>query len=101
MKIIKRGKFYWHKDNSIKGYHPSYLYKKNERKNKYYLLCFTSSKGKSRTKLNKNINPNSLKDCYIHNNPRISKRNNIKKEINNYRINKADKTLINKIKKKK
>lgn len=101
MKIIKRGKFYWHRDDSIKGKHPSYVYKKNDKKNKYYLLCFTSSKGKRRTKLNKNIDLNSNKDCYVLNTPRISKRNSIKNELINFKIDKADKTLIKKIKKKK
>lgn len=101
MKIIKRGRFYWHKDNSIKYQHPSYIYKKNDKKNKYYLLCFTSSKGKRRTKLNRNINKESNKDCYVLNSPRISKRKDIKNEIYGFRIDKVDKPIINKIKKKK
>lgn len=51
MKIIIKGKYYWHKDSSIKGLHPSYVYKKNDKKNKYNIVCFTSSSGKGKEKL--------------------------------------------------
>lgn len=86
MKIIKKGKYYWHKDNSIKGMHPSYVYKKNYKKNRYNIVCFTSSNGKRRKKLNKNINPNSNDDCYVLNTPRIVKRKSFGDELVGYKV---------------
>lgn len=85
-KVIKKGKYYWHYDNSIKKKHPSYVYKKNDKKNKYNIVCFTSSVGKSRTKLNKNINPNSNDDCYVLNSPRIVKRKSLSNELVGYKV---------------
>lgn len=67
----KKGKYYWHRDISIKGLHPSYVYKKNSKKNKYNIVSFTSSNGKGRKKLNKNINPKSYDSCYVLNTPQI------------------------------
>ena len=32
-KLLK-GRYYWHRDASVKGMHPSYIYKKNDKKNK-------------------------------------------------------------------
>ena len=55
IKELNVGKYYWHRDSSHKGFHPAYIYKKNTRKNKYFHLNFTTSKGKGRRKLLKNI----------------------------------------------
>lgn len=102
MKKLYKGRYYWHKDNSIKGSHPSYIYKKNDRKNKYNIICFTSSKGRSRIKLNKNINPYSSADCYVLKNPRISKRKSFGKELVGYKVTDLrDKYIIKFIKRKK
>lgn len=81
MKIIIKGKYYWHKDSSIKGLHPSYVYKKNNKKNKYNIVCFTSSSGKGKEKLNKNTNSNSNENCHVLNNPQIVKRKSFGKEL--------------------
>lgn len=86
MKIIKKGKYYWHYDSSIKKKHPSYVYKKNDKKNRYNIVCFTSSVGKSRTKLRKNINPKSNDDCYVLNSPRIVKRKSLSDELVGYKV---------------
>lgn len=85
-RIIKKGKFYWHRDNSIKGFHPSYVYKKNDKTNKYNIVCFTSSYGKRRTKLYKNINPYSNNNCYVLNTPRITKRKYFGDELYGYKV---------------
>lgn len=102
MKTIKKGKYYWHYDNSVKKKHPSYVYKKNDKKNKYNIVCFTSSAGKSRSKLNRNINPKVNDDCYVLNNPRIVKRKSLSNDLNGYKVtNYRDKAKIKYIARKK
>lgn len=102
MKKLYKGKYYWHKDNSKKGLHPSYIYKKNDKKNRYNIVSFTSSDGKHRTKLNKNINPKSKDDCYVLNQPKIVKRSSFGKELTEYKVkDKKDKRIIKKIANKK
>ena len=81
MKIIKKGKYYWHRDSSSKGLHLSYIYKKNDKKNRYNIICFTSSEGKGRKKSNKNINQNSKDDYYVLNAPQIAKRKSFGNEL--------------------
>lgn len=85
-KIIKKGKYYWHRDNSYKNRHPAYVYKKNDKKNRYNIVHFTTSAGKSRTKLNVNINPKSSKDCYVLNSPQIVKRKSLTSELVDYKV---------------
>ncbi len=103
MKSIKKGRYYWHRDSSKKGFHPSLVYKKNDKKNKYNIVCFTSSKGKHRTKLKENINPSKVNEiCYVLRNPSVVKRKAIGQEINGYKItNKKDKALVKFITRKK
>ena len=102
MKTLKKGKYYIHYDNSVKKHHPSYIYKKKDKENKYYIVSFTSSVGKSRTKLNKNINPNSQDNCFVLRTPRIVKRKSFSKELYGYKINDPrDKALIKYISNKK
>lgn len=102
MKVLHKGKYYWHRDTSLKGVHPSYIYKKNDKKNRYNIVCFTSSKGKGRKKLNKNINPHSNDDCYVLKTPQVSKRKSFGKELPGYKVtDKRDKALIRSIKNKK
>lgn len=101
-KIIKKGKYYWHFDNSIKKKHPSYVYKKNDKKNQYNIICFTSSSGKGRKKLNRNINPNSHEVCYVLNNPRIVKRKSFSNELIGYKVmDYQDKAILKYIANKK
>lgn len=102
MRKLYKGKYYWHKDSSDKKNHPSYIYKKNDKKNRYNIVQFTSSKGKRRTKLNNNINPNSKDDCYVLNNPQVVKRGSFGKELSGYKVkDKRDKRIIKKIANKK
>lgn len=102
MRKLLRGRYYWHRDSSPKKYHPSYIYKKNDSKNRYHIVCFTSSKGRGRTKLNKNINPNSNKDCYVLNNPTISKRRSFGTGLKGYELkDRRDKHIVRMIKRKR
>lgn len=102
MKKLHKGKYYWHRDSSIKGLHPSYIYKKNDKKNKYNIVCFTSSKGKGRVKLNKNINPNCSDDCYVLRTPQIAKRKSFGDELVGYKITDSrDKYVVQFIQRKK
>ena len=80
-----------------------YGQKKNDKKNKYNIVCFTSSKGKHRTKLKENINPSKVNEiCYVLRNPSVVKRKAIGQEINGYKItNKKDKALVKFITRKK
>ena len=91
-----------HRDSSKFRMHPAYLYDKNDNKNHYKLVCFTTSQGSHRTRLNKNINPSSNNPCYVLNSPTIAKRNSLVYELNGYKvIDKRDKAIVKKIKKKK
>ena len=102
MKSIKKGKYYWHRDSSSKHRHPSYVYKKNDKKNRYNIVCFTSSNARDRIKLNKNINPNSNKDCYVLKTPQLVKRNSLGEEIIGCKVKDTeDKARIKTILKKK
>lgn len=103
MKIIKKGYYYWHKDSSIKYNHPSLVYKKNDKKNQYNIVCFTSSNGKHRTKLNYNIDPkNRNNDCFALNTPQKVKRKSLGKKLDGFNIvDKRDKTIVERIARKK
>ncbi len=83
---LLKGRYYWHRDGSSLGFHPSYIYKKNDRKNRYHIVCFTSSYGKRRRKLNRNINPNSNKDCYVLISPQIVRRKSLGDELVGYKV---------------
>lgn len=101
-KKLHKGRYYLHRDNSKVGFHPSYIYYKNDNKNQYKLVCFTTSSGSHRTRLNKNINPNSSSPCYVLNSPRIAKRKSISYELKGYKVTDLrDKYIIMRIKKKK
>ena len=102
MKKLYRGRYYWHRDDSVKKAHPSYIYKKNDKKNRYNIVCFTSSEGKGRIKLNRNIDPNSSEDCYVHRTPRIVKRKSFGNELLGYKVtDKRDRAIIAFVKRKK
>ena len=103
-KHILKGKFYIHSDKN-KG-HPTWIYYSNYKKNIYKGIKFTSKKGSDRTLLKHNIDitkPDDSDDkSYAENKPVVSKRKYIgSKELTNFRINKEDKPIINKIKRKK
>ena len=99
-KHLEKGRFYLHSDGH--GGHPTLLYKKRDKKNKYYVLIFTSSPGPKRTRLKHSIEPIKIKISFVHNVPSISKRRDFKsKELKGIKINKEDKPLIKFIEKKK
>lgn len=99
-KHLEKGKFYKHSD--VNGGHPALIYKKDDSKDSYYAVCFTTSKGKKRVKLKHDINPNTNKDVYVLNNPIKSRRQNFSNwPFKGYRVHKDDKNTINKIKRKK
>ena len=99
-KHLERGRFYIHSDGQ--GGHPALLYKKNDRKNKYYVVVFTSSPGSKRIELKHSIEPIKVNTSFVHNSPRISKRRDLgSRPLKGMGIHKEDKPLIKTIEKKK
>ena len=99
-KQLKRGKYYLHNDKN--GGHPSLIFDKNDKRNVYRAVQFTSEPSSNRTKLKHNIDPTSSKKTYVVNKPLVDKRKGFgSKELKGLRIHKDDKPLINKIKRKK
>lgn len=99
-KHLEKGRFYIHNDKY--GGHPSLLYKKNDRKNLYFVIIFTSKNGPKRTRLKHSIEPSKVKQSFVHNNPSVVTRRDLgTKELQGLRVNKDDKPLIKSIEKKK
>lgn len=98
-KKLKKGKLYLHNDKN--GGHPAMIYKKNDNKNIYKSIQFTSEPGLNRTQLKHNIDSSSKKKSYVINYPIVDKRRGFgSKELKGLKIHKEDKPLINKIKRK-
>ena len=92
-KHLERGRFYVHSDSH--GGHPSLLYKKNDRKNKYQIIVFTSSPGPKRKALKHSIEPIKVKKSYVHNTPKIVKRRELSSfPMSGLKIDKEDKATI-------
>ena len=100
-KPLIKGKFYRVKDSN--GGHPSKLFRKNTKKNKYWIVRFTSSPGRHRTKLKHQIDPQRDGDSFVINNPTIEKYEEFSSPypLNNLRVHKDDLKLVRKIQKKK
>ena len=99
-KHLEVGRFYVHSDGH--GGHPALLYRKNDHKNKYYVLIFTSSKGSKRFKLKHSIESSKVKDSYIHKNPVVCKRRDLSSKcLIGIKIHQDDKNLIKLIKRKR
>ena len=99
-KHLQKGRFYIHNDKY--GGHPSLLYKKNDRKNLYFVVVFTSSPGPKRVRLKHSIEPSKVKQSFVHNTPKISRRKDLgKKPMPGLKIHVDDKPLIKSIEKKK
>ena len=99
-KHLEVGKFYIHSDGH--GGHPALLYKKNDKKNKYCVIVFTSSDGPKRKRLKHSIQPEKIKTSYVHNSPVIAKRKDLgRKPLDGIKIDKEDKATIKVIKRKK
>ena len=97
-KHLEKGRFYIHSDGH--GGHPALLYKKNDKKNLYFVVVFISSNGPKRKKLKYSIQPEKIKTSYVHNSPVIAKRKDLgRKPLSGIRINKEDKATIETIKK--
>lgn len=94
---LRRGKFYASYPN---GGHPSLIYRKNRRKNRYDAIVFGTSEGKHKTKLDYPISPN-VKQSVIHNRPIRGVRSDFgDKEYQGLYVNKKDKPKINLAKRK-
>lgn len=93
-KHLEKGRFYHRSDS--KGGHPSLLYEKNDRKNKYKTLVFTSSHIKGTIKLKRSIDiTNPAKKYYVHLKIYIGKRRDFgRKALTRLRVDKEDKTLL-------
>ena len=99
-KHLEKGRFYIHSDNQ--GGHPALLYKKRDKRNKYYIIVFTSSPGPKRIRLKHSIEPIKIKISFVHNAPKVSKRRELgSKPMSDLSINKEDKPIIEVIKRKK
>ena len=96
-----KGKFYRVKDKN--GGHPSKLFKKNTKKNRYWIVRFTSSPGRHRTKLKHQIDPNSEGFSYAINKASIEKYENFvsPKPLENLRVHKDDLKTVREIQNKK
>lgn len=99
-KHLEKGRFYIHGDS--RGGHPALLFFKNDNKNEYYILVFTSSKGRKRRQLKHSIEPSKVQKSYVHNRPEKVKRRELSnKTLNELKIHKDDKPLIRLIERKK
>ena len=103
-KPLYRGKFY--KVNDTNGGHYSRIYKKNTRKNKYWIVRFTDSEGRHRRLLLHQIDPALEKigaRSFVITQPQVVKYENFKHPYpyENLRIHKDDKKIIKEIQKKK
>ena len=100
-KPLIRGKFYRVRDTS--GGHPSKLFRKNTKKNKYWIIRFTSSQGRHRTKLKHQIDPERTDDSFVINKPTIEKYENFASPypLENLRVHKDDLKIVRKIQNKK
>ncbi len=99
-KHLEKGRFYIHSDEN--GGHPALLYKKNDKKNRYYVVVFTSSDGPKRKVLKHSIEPEKIEKSYVHNTPKVVKRKDLgRNELKGLKINKEDKKTIEIIKRKK
>lgn len=99
-KHLEKGRFYIHSDRC--GGHPALLYKKRDKKNMYFIVVFTSSPGKKRTKLKHSLDSSRTKVSFVHNYPSIAKRRELGgKVLTRLKLNKEDKPLVKCIEKKK
>ena len=102
-KPIIRGKIY--KTGDTSGGHYARLYKKNTRKNKYWIVHFTSSRGRHRIRMKHQINPalEGKKESYVYSQPSIIpyERFHDPYPREYLRVHKDDRKLVKEIEKKK
>lgn len=95
-KLLK-GKFY---TAYPVGGHPSLIYKKNKKKNRYDAVVFGTTPGKHRTELNNPISPNVNKSI-IHNRPiRGTRKDFGDKELVGLKIHPEDKAKLKVVKRR-
>ena len=98
LKLLK-GRFY--SIFTTGGSHPSLLFRKNKRKNKYYIVVFDSSNGRHRTRL-RYPTSKEVKESYVQNRPLLSVRKDLgNHELFGLRIHKEDKVMIEIVKHRK
>ena len=93
-KHLEKGRFYHRSDS--RGGHPSLIYEKNDRKNKYKTLVFTSSHAEGTEKLKSSIDlANPKKKYYVHLKIYIGKRRDFgRKVLTRLKVKKEDKMLL-------
>ena len=99
-KHLEKGRFYIHSDGH--GGHPALLYKKNDKKNFYSVVIFPSSPGPKRKRLKFSIVPIKVRVSFVYTTPSKSKTRDLgSRPLEDIKINKEDKPLIESIKRKK
>ena len=97
---ILRGKFYVTFHTGKRG-HPSLVFRKNKKKNKYWIVVFDTTPRDDRKLLQKPIEP-TVKKSYAQKRPVIALHGDLgDHELKGLSINKIDKPIIKSIKKKK
>ena len=93
-KHLEKGRFYHRGDN--KGGHPAFIYEKNDKKNKYKTLVFTSAHAEGTKRLNCGIDiANPKKLFYVHLKIYIGRRRDFgRKVLTRLKIQKEDKLLL-------
>ena len=78
-----------------------FFIKREIEKNMYFIVIFTSSPGKRRTRLKHSLDPRRKPVSFVHNNPTVSKRRDLGgKPLTRLKIHKEDKPLVKAIEKK-
>ena len=98
-KFLIKGKFY--RVNDTNGGHPSKLFRKNTKKNHYWIVRFTSSPGRHRTKLKHQIDNNKKGDSYVINKPDLVKYEDFSSPnpLENLKVHKEDLPTVRSIQK--
>ena len=90
-KLLK-GRFYF--IYTTGGQHPSLIFKKNRRKNKYYAVVLGTSGGRHRTQLKHPTSP-TIAQSYVQNRPLLGIRKDFgTRELMNIKIHRDDKIII-------
>ena len=102
-KPLYKGRIYKTKDS--KGGHYARIYRKNTKKNKYWIIHFTDSNGRHRIKMKHQIDPNfkGKKNSYVYTQPSIIPYERFHDHYPRLflRVHKDDRRLVKKIQKKK
>ena len=95
---LKRGKYYVSYPN---GGHPSLIFRKNKKKNRYDAVVFGTTEGRHRVKLNSPIS-SKVKQSVVHTRPMRGTRADYgDRDINGLKVSKEDKPIIELVKRRK